>query len=261
MKESVKIFLESGLLESYLLGMTNAVETLEVEKYLREFPEVQAEYELLQNTIEKWAGKQFVAPPKGLKSDILTEINKLEPTPVKSITSKPVRNKWAIAAALTALILSMTTLYFWSEKSSLQSANAQLENSLEDREQALLEQQESCRILEEQFHLLNDPNTKKFILNGNNKAPGFRAVAFWNEKTQQSYLNVASLPTLPKKQCFQLWADVEGKMVNVGVIKGEENKLVSIPFKINAESLNITIEPEGGSDHPTVSNLVSSIVI
>ena len=32
-------------------------------------------------------------------------------------------------------------------------------------------------------------------------------------------------------------------------------------FKVDAESLNITIEPIGGSDHPTVTDLVSSIQI
>ena len=40
MKESVKIFLESGLLESYLLGETNAEETSRVEAFVQKYPEV-----------------------------------------------------------------------------------------------------------------------------------------------------------------------------------------------------------------------------
>ena len=38
----------------------------------------------------------------------------------------------------------------------------------------------------------------------------------------------------------------------------EKSDWLDIKFLPNAESLNITIEPEGGSEHPTVSRLVAS---
>ncbi|MEO1258961.1 MAG: anti-sigma factor [Bacteroidota bacterium] len=263
MKESVKIFLESGLLESYLLGETNAAETSRVEAFVQKYPEVKKAFNDLQNTMEQWAKHQALTPPAGLKADILSEINKVEkPSVAKEIPLKPKRNWLAVAASVTALLLSVATLYFWSEKAAVEKENTTLLVVLKKMENELLTQQERCGILEEKFNFLNNPNTGKFILNGNNKAPEFRAIAFWNDESKQSFLNIVSLPDLPKDKCLQMWADVDGEMVNVGIISNNNlNELVSIPFKVNAESLNVTIEPAKGSDHPTVADLVSNVTI
>jgi anti-sigma-K factor RskA len=59
-----------------------------------------------------------------------------------------------------------------------------------------------------------------------------------------------------------MWSDVNGEMINMGTL-GTDNELVSLKYIENAESLNITIEPAGGSgsDHPTVEELVSYVIL
>tara|TARA_R110000868_G_scaffold379114_6_gene644835 strand:- start:10 stop:186 length:177 start_codon:yes stop_codon:yes gene_type:complete len=57
-----------------------------------------------------------------------------------------------------------------------------------------------------------------------------------------------------------MWADVEGEMINMGVI-GKQNQLLAMDYIDNAESLNVTIEPAGGNDHPTVSNLITNVYL
>ena len=262
MKESVKIFLESGLLESYLLGETNPTETEKVEAFIQKYPAVRKEFDTLQNTMEQWAEKQTVPPPVGLKNNILSKIDELDNPIAKEIPLRPVRNRWAVAASVAALLLSISTLYFWSENAKTKKEKTAIAEELKYAENELLVQQERCGALEEKFHLLNDPATGKYILNGNNKAPGFQAIAFWNEESQNSFLNIVTLPELPENKCLQMWADVNGEMVNVGIIsKNNLNELVAIPFKTDAESLNVTIEPAGGSDHPTVADLISNVAI
>lgn len=261
MKEAVKIFLESGLLESYLLGETTMEESNKVERYVRDFPEVKKAYNSLEATIEQWAGMQAKSPPADLKNNILKEINKLDETPIKSIKPSSESNWRLMAATVAAILFSVLSFLFWNEKEKLHTANELLVEELNAVEKESLVEREQCAVLEKQFHLLNDPNTGKYILNGNEKAAEFQAIAFWNKETQQSYLNIISFPELPEKKCLQMWADVDGEMINVGILKKEENKLVAIPFKINATSLNITIEPDGGSEHPTVTDLISIVVI
>lgn len=261
MKETVKIFLESGLLESYLLGMTNAEETANVEAYIQKYPAVKKAYKELEETIEEWATRQAVKAPAHVKGDVLNKIDELEPKAAKLKKLKSRRSFWSVAAAVTALIFSIVSLYFWSEKDAMATALAEIRNQNQQLETALVEQEEACNALEQKYHLLNDPATSKLILKGNDQAADFQAIAFWNPTTQQSFLNVLKMPNLPDQKCLQMWADVDGKMINIGVLKGQENELVAIPFKVNAESLNITIEPLGGSDHPTVTNLISSIPI
>ncbi len=59
-----------------------------------------------------------------------------------------------------------------------------------------------------------------------------------------------------------MWADVDGKMINLGILKKDETNMpIDWKYLANAESLNVTIEPDGGSDHPTVADLVASISI
>ena len=77
---------------------------------------------------------------------------------------------------------------------------------------------------------------------------------------KQDLLDAEGLPELDADHDYQLWADVEGEMIDMGVIAANDPTQVMnyIPM---AESMNITIEPKGGSDHPTVSNLIASIVM
>jgi anti-sigma-K factor RskA len=49
-------------------------------------------------------------------------------------------------------------------------------------------------------------------------------------------------------------------MINMGTLN-TDNELVPLKYIENAESLNITIEPAGGSDHPTVEELVSYVIL
>jgi anti-sigma-K factor RskA len=85
-------------------------------------------------------------------------------------------------------------------------------------------------------------------------------VAYINPVKKLSYINVRNLPNLPDNQCYQMWAEVNGEMVNLGVIKSVDDKdrLRPLPYAENAVSY-ITIEPQGGNDTPTVKNIVANI--
>jgi anti-sigma-K factor RskA len=111
-----------------------------------------------------------------------------------------------------------------------------------------------------QFIVLNNPQTKKYNVNGNRKAKELKAVAYINPVKKLSYINVSKLPNLPENQCFQMWAEVNGEMLNLGIIQEATNgqNLMALPYAENAVSY-ITIEPEGGNLNPTVDNIVANI--
>ena len=81
-------------------------------------------------------------------------------------------------------------------------------------------------------------------------------MAYVNHKNQLVLVNPKGLPALPSDQTYQMWSDVDGEMINMGTFP-TDTELVSLKYIENAESLNITIEPAGGSDHPNVEQLVS----
>ncbi|MFT6931246.1 MAG: anti-sigma-K factor RskA, partial [Sediminicola sp.] len=87
-----------------------------------------------------------------------------------------------------------------------------------------------------------------------------KAIAYINPVKKLSFINVRNLPLLPEDKCFQMWAEVNGEMVNLGVIKEitDKDKMLALPYADNAIGY-ITIEQKGGNMAPTVENIVANI--
>ncbi len=57
-----------------------------------------------------------------------------------------------------------------------------------------------------------------------------------------------------------MWADVDGEMISMGLLPTDK-ELIALTYIDKAASLNITIEPKGGNDHPTVERLISNVYL
>ncbi len=250
MKEKIRIFLDTDLLEKYLLGTTTLEESMQVERYIAMYPEVRKTYDELQANLETFAKLYALKTPEGLKTKILNRIKAQN-------TGRRKFQRYAIAASITALLFAGSSYFFWNQNQNLQDENVIVNNKIRTLEEDMKEQLEDVR---NQFIVLNNPRTKKYNVNGNKKAKELKAVAYINPVKKLSYINVRSLPNLPDNQCYQMWAEVNGEMVNLGVIKNIEDKdrLRPLPYAENAVGY-ITIEPQGGNDTPTVKNIVANI--
>ena len=250
MKEKIRIFLDSDLLEKYLLGDTSTEETLQVERYIAMYPEVRESYDDLQENLESYARLHALKTPDGLKERILWKIRKEKKTSGSFY-------KYAVAASIVAMVFAGSSYFFYNQNKDLQEKNTLVNNKIKNLEMDMRVQLEDLR---KQYIVLNNPNTKKYTVNGNRKAEDLKAVAYINPVKKLSYINVSHLPQLPEDQCFQMWAEVNGELVNLGVIKKFENKeqLLALPYADNAVGY-ITIEPKGGNVTPTVKNIVANI--
>lgn len=74
-------------------------------------------------------------------------------------------------------------------------------------------------------------------------------------------IDVVSLPQLPEEQCYQIWAEVQDKMVSLGILSEADRQLKALPYTENALALSITIEPKGGNTIASLDNLVAEIAI
>ncbi len=255
MNDHIKQFLESGLLEQYVLGVIDSAEIEKVEQYILNYPEVKAVYEELQENLELLAQKVATPPPVGTKESILEKID--EEISGKSTSSSSGSPVWTITAVVAAIALGIWEMLL-QQKNDL---NNQVETLRKDY--ATLKEDCEDRICcsTEMWDLIGDPNTARLLLTGIDKAAGLEVIAYWNDDEQKSYLNLLSLPEPPEGKCFQLWADINKEMVSIDVLPTEAGQVIAIPHKLNAASLNITIEPDGGNDHATVDELVASVVI
>ena len=135
--------------------------------------------------------------------------------------------------------------------------NAIVSNKIQVLEADMKQQLEDVR---NQFIVLNNPQTRKYLVNGNQKARELKAIAYVNPVKKLSFINVRNLPELPEDKCYQMWAEVNGEMVNLGILKDiqDKDKLFALPYGEEAISY-ITIEPKGGNTSPSVQNIVANL--
>ena len=86
-------------------------------------------------------------------------------------------------------------------------------------------------------------------------APDAEAIAYLNREAGKVFVNPTHLPAPPPGKTYQIWADVKGEMISMGLIDGNSKEMQPANFIEGTESLNITLEPEGGSEEPTVAML------
>ena len=233
--------LNSGLLEQYVLGLLEDHEKMEVEAYVHSFPELKEYVNGLQEAMEQVLIQNAIQAPPQLKQNILREIEQLEQAPI-SQKVLPKRNFSWIPAVAASVALLMTAMIFFRFRSTQQEL-AQLNTAYHELQADCTQNQVAHQALQAQYQFVTNANTKHVRLTGTKLAPDAQAIIYWNESEAAAYLDVLNLPEPNPGKEYQLWADVEGKMVNIGEIKAENTQLQTIAYIQKAESLNAVSTP------------------
>lgn len=249
-------FLESGLMEAYVLGQCTAGERAEVERMASLHPEVKAELEAIERTLEKVARANAVPPPPGLKDQIML---KIDPSSVAGPRGPGFRGPalgWA-AAALLAVVLA--GLWYWSgqKEAELNARIAGLQTQI-DRCREQTGQQNRLQAI---IALLRDRDTRTIVLRDNADAAKITATVWHNTVRQETVLDVKSLPPPDPGRYFQFWAIVEGQPVSMGMVQlGGSDSWQTLTFVENAQAFAISSEDKpGGNPAPTQVVLVGPV--
>lgn len=250
MNERVQQFLEGDLLERYLMGTTSPMESQEVEHYIQKYPKVKETYNELQENLEEYASSYAVAAPDGLKEDILKQLRK---RPVNTFSFL------AMVGCVAAAFFGVMTFLIFKQNQELLEDRRLTTTLIEQLNNDIVSNKVSLQSVEEQFMILNNAATEKYVLRGNTKARKLETVAYVNSVEKKSYVNVVTLPKLMEEQVYQMWAEVDGDLVPLDILKVTKDNLVEIPYEEKMASLNITIEPKGGSKETSTDNVVANI--
>ena len=241
MEEKLHSFLHSGILERYLVGDTSIAENLEVEHQMNLHPEIASAFEELQKNLQIVAKANAVEAPLGVLNRIL------ETTKEKLVTLPKQKTSWyAIAASITAFLLAGTTVSLYLKNQNLNSENNVVVEEILDLRNDIDSNNTKLDALVLQLQKLNNPDSQKYVLTGNDRAKNLKTVAYINPVDKTSMIDVVSLPKLPEDKYYQIRAELEDKMVSLGYLDETERRLRQIPYIENALALSITIENKNG---------------
>jgi anti-sigma-K factor RskA len=259
----IKAYIASGILEIYALGMTNEEETLEVESLLSTYPELRAELEQIELGLEAFAQEQAIEPPTDLKAKILEEMGLSDSLgKAVEVPAKKQFNYWAFVFILLSIIFGSLMVWFYLQNQESTKEATALEKELKDcntsKTEELLFAEKSLNKKVWEIYILTNTYTSKIVLSGTEKYPDLNATVYWNKSAKVTYIANTGLPIAAADEDYQLWAIVDGKPVDLGVVGDIDlSTLAEMKFVESPQAFAITLEPKGGSKVPTMENMVT----
>jgi len=218
---------------AYAVDALDDLERAAFERHLAECPECRAEVASLREAASTLAETTAVEPPAALRDRVLAGIATTRPLPPEvpapvSLESRRPRRRVNLLVAAAAAVLAVgagAVLWEqpWQESSQSPSPVA-----------AVL--------------AADDARSTSLDFDG-----GAKATLVHSDSVGKAVLVTEKMPPPPAGKVYQLWLDQPGEgMVSAGLMPIREDQRVLLAGDAaTATGAGITVEPEGGSTHPT----------
>ena len=268
--EEAKAYIESGILELYVLGELSQNERIEVEAMSVKHPAIKAELTEIERSMERYAFEHQLSPSAELRNRILNSVltnladdrnfhskkdgytDNIRPLPAQRTINF---YKYAFAACLALLLASIATLISVYEK--LQQSNQQILVLNTQNEHF----SKTVSFQNEQLTVFRDTAYKLIKLPGTPKNPSASMMLAWSPAQKKVMIDMADmkLPENDNAHQYQLWALVGGKPVDLGVFDkttADTTDMKEMKSIAMADAFAVTLEPKGGSVNPTMDAMM-----
>ncbi|RCH55507.1 hypothetical protein DJ568_06325 [Mucilaginibacter hurinus] len=269
--EDIKAYIESGILELYVLGEISAEERLQVEAMALKHPDIKGEIDAIEASLEEYAAANAIDPSANVRERVLNSMlinlgddrvfpDKESRQADNVITMAPTEinfYKYAFAACLALLIVSIAVLVNLYD--DLRDSQSQLISLQLEKQQFT----QRVNLMDTQLSVFRDSTFRFIKLKGTPKTPASVMTVAWSPVKKKVMIDMAglNLPKNDKQHQYQLWAIVDGKPVDLGVFDAtavsadsadmKEMKPVAAP-----QAFAVTLEKRGGSANPTMDEMV-----
>jgi anti-sigma-K factor RskA len=243
--------ISSGLLEMYVVGATSPEETAQVEKWREQYPEIRDELQSIEKAMESYAVANAVVPGASLKKEILGSLN-AAPFHHLRDPAKPVAisSAWKSIAAASLVLLICSAIMNVVHYNKYKDASAKYDES----ERTIAIQTEKLNNMDRDMGVVQNKYSQPVALKGmDDVAPDAAAKIFWMKNTGETYIDPSNLPATPAGMQYQLWAIVDGKPVDGGVIPtkaGGKYHILKMKSFGKVEAFAVTLETMGGHPEP-----------
>ncbi len=277
MTKDAQHIVDNGELDLYAFGLLDEPRRSEVERVLTTDADLRSALKDLQSDLESYAALHADEPSADMRSRSLNaafaadaprdyaEVDVVNRRPSSQVPDQGsvlhlhARRylRYAVAASVACVFSSGAAVYYWQQT---RSAEQQLEES--KREVAALRSTQSVMAARLDMHdtylsMLSDHDVHVVQLQATPTAPaGTASVVLWNQQSHEVYVQTQRLPQHSPSTDYQLWALVNGKPIDLGVIHSTDTMpLAQMKSVEHADAFAITLEPKGGSPTPTLSQL------
>lgn len=240
---NIDTYISSGIIEQYVMGLCSNEEMIELEQLRKLHPaldkavtnfEVLLENQLMQNT---------TMPNVETDTKILQQLKGLQ-TPVVSI-KKNQSTKWLKpVAAAAVLLLGVSSFYNYSLSTKIKNQQAEL----------IAKNNTPKSLPVTDYNILKNPQITPVAMYGVGYHSICRCTMFWDKSTGKAYVMIHHLVKSGDKKDYQLWAMVNGKPVNVGLVNDDiRDRFIEVSnVPQGATAFTVTLENAGGATTPTI---------
>lgn len=278
--ENLKAYIESGVLELYVLGDLSPEEALQVEEMASQHPEVRDEIAAIEQAMEQYAMQNAVEPSADVETRLfeklgLSEVEEhvnVQPEPIYTEEPRIIRLdgsdakvrtlRYALVACIALLVVSTAALFITYNK--LNAAHDQIASLNLDKQKfagVVSKLEFENQGLDNMAAMADSKEWATIRMAGQAFSPNSKMKVYWNKKDKSVLINYVAmdLPKTDAEHQYQLWALVNGKPVSLGVFGKTDSTnneaLVKMQAIQEAQAFAVTIEPMGGSVNPTMEKL------
>ena len=255
---NIREYISSGILELYVAGALSEAESREVSRVLREFPEVREEVEEIEKAIMSLSGKMA---PSDARSVLLSLKGQLALQDAKRRIRS--RMNWTVYLGWAASFILLIGLFMLFQKNQvLRSEVTSLQIERNQFQKTLVDARNDAEKTRELLTILRNKDILRVPLQGQKVAPHADVIAYFDKEKNDLYIDAKDLPVPPRGMVYQVWSLKMNPLVptSIGLLdKFEDNKdrIFSLKNANSSEGFGITLEPEGGSETPTMERLYS----
>lgn len=278
--ENLKAYIESGVLELYVLGDLSPEETLRVEEMASQYPGVRDEIAAIELAMEKYAMQNAVQPSADIQTRLFEQLGlneaeanvNIQPEPTYTDEAKIIRLdgsdgkvkvlRYALVACIALLVVSTAALFITYNK--LAAAHDQIASLNLDKQKfaGIVSKLEfENQGLGNMAAMADSKEWATIRMAGQTFSPTSKMKLYWNKKDKSVLINYVAmdLPKTDAQHEYQLWALVNGKPVSLGLFGKTDSThneaLVKMQAIQEAQAFAVTLEPMGGSVNPTMNKL------
>lgn len=246
-----KEYINSGIIESYVLGLATEAERHELESMCRTHTEIDEAKHNFEVALEEHLLKEALNPPEDLKQKILLSLNITEKNGYQKNDHVPVRriNVWRWVAVACIVLLAGTGYLFygtWNKYHKLLAEKTSIENG------TIIAHRDD--VMAALLPIVQRPSVKWSIMAEPKNISHCMAHVYWDSLSTNTYLLLGNIPRPLSDKQFQLWEVQNNQATDLGLFDiQKEGQLIQMKNVANGKVFVITIEPKGGSASPTLN--------